>query len=316
MVPVLSRISGNVFEKRLLDSYIAENKKDPVTGEEMGPEDVVEIKASRVVRPRPPNATSIPSLLSIFQNEWDALALETYHLKRQLHQTRQELSTALYQHDAACRVIARISQERDEAREALSKVSENMSLPVAQPMEIDGDQPIPTVIVDIVKETLQEESAKRKKRKVPENWTTAEQLSGLKQHKATKANLKNLELPGAASSGVLNASHPSKQFEIIGAGSEWYITSNEQEQYRSHQDSGKIESLMFRRISTNIFLSDHIARNSSGRSPVSSWLRRRRCQNVPSSRRKSCNFLRTSKGPYILCLILREWLLACCSIRS
>jgi hypothetical protein len=114
---------GNVFEKRLIEAYIAENGKDPVNGEELSTDDLVELQSARVVRPRPPTLTSIPSLLSVFQNEWDALALETYTLKQQLAQTRQELSTALYQHDAAVRVIARVIKERDEARDALSKVT-------------------------------------------------------------------------------------------------------------------------------------------------------------------------------------------------
>jgi pre-mRNA-processing factor 19 len=84
---------------------------------------LIELKSSRIVAPRPPTLTSIPSLLTTLQNEWDALALESFTIRQQLQQTRQELTTALYQHDAAIRVITRLTKERDEAREALSKVS-------------------------------------------------------------------------------------------------------------------------------------------------------------------------------------------------
>jgi pre-mRNA-processing factor 19 len=107
----------------LIETYIAENHKDPVNGEELEVTDLIDLKSSRIVTPRPPTLTSIPSLLSTFQNEWDALALESFTLRQQLNQTRHELATALYQHDAAVRVIARITRERDEARDALSKVS-------------------------------------------------------------------------------------------------------------------------------------------------------------------------------------------------
>lgn len=114
---------GRVFEKRLIEAYIAEHGKDPVNGEDLSTEDLIDVKSDHVVRPRPPTLTSIPSLLSVFQEEWDALALETFSLRQVLSQTRQELSSALYQHDAAVRVIARITKERDEARDALSKVN-------------------------------------------------------------------------------------------------------------------------------------------------------------------------------------------------
>lgn len=106
-----------------------------------------------MVRPRPPTLTSIPSLLSVFQNEWDALAIETYTLRQQLAQTRQELSTALYQHDAAVRVIARLSRERDEAREALSKITVNGGATSnGDAMQVDG-QGLSDVLISKVEAT-------------------------------------------------------------------------------------------------------------------------------------------------------------------
>lgn len=140
--------AGSVFEKRLIEAYIAENGKDPVNGEELNTDDLIDIKSQRVVRPRPPTLTSIPSLLSIFQEEWDALALETYTLQQNLAQTRRELSAALYQHDAAVRVIARLTKERDEARDALAKVAVGATRPVGagEAMQVDSEGLPPPVL--------------------------------------------------------------------------------------------------------------------------------------------------------------------------
>lgn len=110
-----------------------------MTGEELTKDDLIEVKTARTVRPRPPTLTSIPSLLGVFQEEWDALALETFKLRQALAQTRQELSTALYQHDAAVRVIARLTKERDEAREALAKISVSAARPSGgDAMQVDS----------------------------------------------------------------------------------------------------------------------------------------------------------------------------------
>ena len=70
----------------------------------------------KVATTRTPSATSVPALLALFQNEWDASMLELFELKKQYGTVRQELANALYQQDAACRVIARLIKERDEAR--------------------------------------------------------------------------------------------------------------------------------------------------------------------------------------------------------
>lgn len=56
-----------------------------------------------VVRPRPTQATSIPALVALFQNEWDALMVETYTLKQHLSHTRKvRHHTQLLHH--ACRL--------------------------------------------------------------------------------------------------------------------------------------------------------------------------------------------------------------------
>ncbi len=118
--PVVSKKSGHVFEKRLVEKFIDAEGKCPATGEPLTSDDLLPIVSSPVTAPRPAKGTSIPSLLAIFQNEWDTLMLESYTMKEQLDTVRKELSQALYQHDAACRVIARLVKERDAARAALA----------------------------------------------------------------------------------------------------------------------------------------------------------------------------------------------------
>jgi pre-mRNA-processing factor 19 len=151
---------GHIFEKRLIEAYISENGKDPVTNEELTMDDLIKLNSAHIVRPRPPTMTSIPSLLSVFQNEWDALALETYTLRQHLTQTRQELSTTLYQHDAAVRVIARLTRERDEARDTLSKISVNGGVASnGDVMQIDGRE-LPNTLVAKVEATQEKYAAK------------------------------------------------------------------------------------------------------------------------------------------------------------
>lgn len=184
--PVVSTKSGVVYEKRLVEQYIAEHGTEPNSTEPLAAEDLLPLKSSRIVRPRPPTLTSIPALLATFQNEWDALALETYNLKEQLSRTREELATALYQHDAAVRVIARLTKERDEARDALGKLTVADGAANGEAMAVDSVEALPESFAASVDETLASLSQGRRRRPIPDGWVTPDEVSAL-EAEATSA---------------------------------------------------------------------------------------------------------------------------------
>jgi pre-mRNA-processing factor 19 len=116
--PVVSRINGALYERRLIEKYLDANGTCPKTGAVMMKDDLIAVAGGAATGPRAVAATSIPALLSLLQGEWDGLMLEQFSLRQQLATTQQELSHALYKHDASCRVIARLMGERDAAVEA------------------------------------------------------------------------------------------------------------------------------------------------------------------------------------------------------
>ncbi|KAH3757608.1 pre-mRNA-processing factor 19 [Pelomyxa schiedti] len=198
--PVISTKSGHVFEKRLILQMLASNdNKCPITGEPLTPEDLVAVKAGPVAHPRPANATSLPGMLQVFQNEWDALMLETFTLKQQLDTARQELAHALYQHDAACRVIARLKRERDEALKSLASAQQSVAV---EPMTPEAKIEIPDEVKQQFKEKSNELTQVRRRRKISETLTPAEQFQAFTMkgpfthHKRTEPGILCLSVLG------------------------------------------------------------------------------------------------------------------------
>ena len=73
-----------MYERRLIEKFLADNGIDPVNKEPLSEEQLIEIKCSPLVKPKPPSATSIPAILKSLQDEWDAVMLHSFTLRQQL----------------------------------------------------------------------------------------------------------------------------------------------------------------------------------------------------------------------------------------
>ncbi|WFD29207.1 Phosphoinositide phosphatase sac1 [Malassezia sp. CBS 17886] len=211
--PVVSKKSGIVFEKRLIERYIEDNGKDPVTAEALVVDDLLPLKscvyAPKTAFPKPPSHSSVPSLLMSLQNEYDAIVFEMFSLKKQYDSVRQDLAHALYTNDASMRVIARLIKERDEAREALGSVHQNLSATAAAdgaPNDVDMDTgsaapdtalPAPVAAeIDGVAAALSGERRARVKRPAPADYPVPATASSFHETHALPS------LHGASSPGV------------------------------------------------------------------------------------------------------------------
>lgn len=216
--PVVSKKSGHIFEKRLILKALSESPECPVTQQPLTPEDLVPLQnMNKHAQPRPPGVTSISQMLRLFQDEWDTLLLESYKLKKHVAQIRQELSHALYQHDAACRVIARVTQERDKARAELAETRRNMSAAIAQtgvrgaPMDVEPAG-ISKQVVDRIIEKAQELQKWRKgKPKKPEGLTSKSSIGRFKETSTTT-------LHSPSESGILAVAISKQNPKIVFTG--------------------------------------------------------------------------------------------------
>lgn len=140
--------------------------------------------------------------------------LEQHALREQLHATRQELAHALYTHDAAMRVIARLTRERDEARTALA--SAESAPATSNKRGADGEAKeagakkakagITDDVIEAMTALSKELSKWRKKRPISEELAKVEDLAAYTLqanqplHKTTDAGIAAVDLmPGRAS---------------------------------------------------------------------------------------------------------------------
>lgn len=88
--PVISPVSGRIFEKRLILKYLKENdNRDPINGNKLNEDQLIilnEISLSKNIElnSRKANEFTIPELIEFIQEQWDAKTLQMFDLKKQL----------------------------------------------------------------------------------------------------------------------------------------------------------------------------------------------------------------------------------------
>ncbi|KAL7675558.1 hypothetical protein ACOME3_001827 [Neoechinorhynchus agilis] len=168
--PVLSPISGHIFDRRLILKYIEETGRDPMTDSSL-------------------EVGQLIDFLKFFKERRHSV-----QLRQQLQAARQELSHALYQHDAACRVIARLQKEVTAAREALATLK-----PPSNDEHSSLGLPIPSNIVNRLDEEARilTQSRRKRSKKPPETWVQPDDI------RSFKCSQTHVGLHSASSPGIL-----------------------------------------------------------------------------------------------------------------
>lgn len=187
-------------------------------------DELIEVKTPAIVKPKPPSATSIPATLKTMQDEWDALMLHSFTQRQQLQTTRQELSHALYQHDAACRVIARLNKEVSAAREALATLKPQAGIVSSMANTLPGTNANihsfgeishsveqTGMSADVIqklqdKATVLTQERKKRGRSVPENLITIDQIKSFITV-ASHPGLHSASVPGILSLDINGSDH-------------------------------------------------------------------------------------------------------------
>ena len=207
--PVFAVATGHVYERQLIEKSLnGESGCCPVTGVTLSLSDLASVKSNPAIAPRPPSATSITNMLQLFQSEWDAVLLETHTLKKQLHNTQQQLSQSLYQNDAANRVIAKLLKERDELRNKLAEAP----LPSRAEATVTDSEPVglPGAMVASFLEYFKENSSGRKSRPLPEGFVSENDIQN--SYDVLKTNVSSVQTQNFRCIAV----HPDTSDVLVG----------------------------------------------------------------------------------------------------
>lgn len=179
--PVVSRLSGCLYERSLIEQYIAEHGKCPVTGEPLQKDDLISVRPTVLASAGgaiSPGSETIPGMLARLHSQWDAVMLEQFSLRQQLAQTQQELAQALHQYEAACRVIATFLKDRDAAGVQANVGGETRASEGDNGDGSGGGLLLPEAFLKDLSEYDAQQRVKRKTRVLPPTLASEENVRG------------------------------------------------------------------------------------------------------------------------------------------
>ena len=184
----------------------------PGDGADLTPDDLVEVRVAAAGAAAPKVPGDLPGMLDAFRAEWDATVLKAHALRGQLLDVKQQLSLALYEKDAARRVIAKLIKEREEIKRshdgggAAASSSVSSSAPSSSSSEA-----ITTASLNAANQTL---STMRASRTKPEGWASNDVVRSFEEA-ASKTPHKS------TAKGVLAlVTHPSEPNLVLSGGAD------------------------------------------------------------------------------------------------
>lgn len=125
MTPTPSNSPRHVYEKDTILKQIATTGQCPLTGHALAEDDLLDIKTAKSAAPQ--IGSTMPQILQSAANEYDRMQKEIFTLKAALVDCRKQLSTSLYQNEAACYTVKRLIQEKEKMKEQMTRSDDLVS---------------------------------------------------------------------------------------------------------------------------------------------------------------------------------------------
>lgn len=113
--PVISPVSGNLFERRLICKYLKENdNRDPINGARLEEHQLITLNEASLqdAAGSREDDCSVAELVRLLQEQWDAMTLERFKLSKDVNQLNKDVNQLTKQLSASVR-------EREREKEVL-----------------------------------------------------------------------------------------------------------------------------------------------------------------------------------------------------